>query len=241
MRGIDVRKWVLLLALLCAACSQSEAGFLMTSQPDSCTGGLLFSWHMENATVTSGLPAGCSAGDTTASYASDGVLNTDLFYDGATSLDIPTDGDYAYFTVSGDDIINPSAGTITFNAYIGTLANNARFFSTGPDTNNYLRVLIQNTDEIRVTWDGNTTLVTITTTDANLPTSTWVRVVVRYTTADVDPNLSVKVLGYGTEVTSNTNLTAWAGANGTMVVGNAGAGVGDLHIDNVKVYNSWVL
>jgi len=211
-----------------------------TPAGDICSSPMTFSWHMENTDVTLGTPSGCSVGNTTATFVSLGALNTDLFYDGSTSLDIPTSGDFASFSVSSNDIINPAAGTISFWMYIDTAVANLRPFSTGPDADNFIRTFITNTDEIRVNWSGNATVVYAVTTNANIPNTTWVNVIAKYTTADVDPNLSIRVVGYGSEAISNDNPTAWVGTNTSMVVGNSGSAAGDFHIDNLQVYNSWL-
>src|SRR4030043_51857 len=63
---------------------------------DSCTGGLLFSWHCENVDVTlggvgRGVNNGCSAGDTTATVNRTAAINNDhTAQDGSYHCDFPS-------------------------------------------------------------------------------------------------------------------------------------------------------
>lgn len=58
-----------------------------------CTGSTIFQWHMEDADVTVGTPAGCATYDTTATLQSGAVIDATQYYDGTHSLG--GDGSYA--------------------------------------------------------------------------------------------------------------------------------------------------
>jgi hypothetical protein len=98
---------------------------------DLCTGGLVFSWHMEDLNVTNGDPCGCSLlGDLVGSANGDASLTSDDKSDGSKCVYVPpTD---AYYEFDMDSNFPYTEGTLWLDirfilgAYIGS---NFRFLS----------------------------------------------------------------------------------------------------------------
>lgn len=210
---------------------------------DSCTGTLLFSSHFEALDVTSGTPCGCSVGDTTGTASSAAVINSDLYSDGANSLDCPTSTDYLSYSISSGDIFSQTAGTITFRLYITTFKNGAILFRNYIDADNRFQISLSGTDdatgrECTILWRGNATSVSAATTAANMAVNTWYTVTGKYQSTG-NPNLSIQI-DATTAATSNTDPTAFVGTPATVVIGEAGGITGsDFHVDDLKITNAY--
>ena len=123
-----------------------------------CTNGLMFGWGFENTTVTSGTPAGCSDGDTTASAVASISLDTAAGiggpYNGTYSLLINALDEGYSFTPSSNDIVDLDDIKITFKLYVDSApqktggAGYQEFFLVYYDDgsaiwNNYISALIE--------------------------------------------------------------------------------------------------
>lgn len=208
---------------------------------DQCTGTLLFSWHAENADVTSGTPCGCSSGDTIGTASSGATIDAVVYWDGTHSVSIPTASDY--YTFDAASILSSTAGTFVTKFRVHTWAAGNNLLYANIDANNYLVIRLIGTDEIDTKWDGNSTAVQITTTDANISLDTWYTATVKWTTADVNPNLWMQICdtdnaNCATAISSNTNLTAWVGTLSYIRFGDYSGAGGVLNLDYIKIYNS---
>lgn len=218
-----------------------------TVNTDSCTGTLLFSWHAENTDVTlggiaGGVNNGCSVGDSTATLGSGAEISTSQYSDGIKSLSYPTASDLAAFTVTSNDIISSTAGTIVMKIRVSTWSEEY-FIRYYVDATNNLGINLSGADEIRFAYQGNGDYVTATTTDANMAVDTWYTITAKWAGTDVNPNASIVVCDVNnancsTTITSNTNLTAFTSTSGTLWLGNSEGGSLVGYVDNIKIYNS---
>jgi hypothetical protein len=213
---------------------------------DSCTDGLLFSWHCEDLDVTVGTPKGCSAGDTTGSAASGAVIAAGGT-DGSNYLNIPTAGDYVDFTISSRDIADDRYGTLTFDLYIDTFSNGEAYgWIRDSATGDMIRFSMLNATNYQVCVRYSKAAapasdITICTSNADLQEDTWYSVTVKWTTADVNPNLYIVVDGHGTAGSSNTNLNTFTNGPDTLRFGDVyGSNPGPVKFDNIKIYNSYL-
>jgi len=218
---------------------------------DSCTGGLLFSWHSENVDVTLGGSAGvvsngCSVGDTTATANSAVALATDQYQDGAKSVGWSTADDY-YIFAANEDIIKKAAGTIIFYVRITTFANGGGLFAYGVDTTNRIQFKMYGTDdatgrEAILTYTGNNTSISAITSTGNMALNTWYRVTGKWSIADVSEggtrHLSLQI-DATTKAYQNSALTELVGTPSYVRVGDFLGSGGAVNIDNIKIYDSW--
>jgi hypothetical protein len=138
---------------------------------DSCTDGLLFSWHMENIDLSLGSIPGCSVGDTTATLSGTAALTL-----------TKVDGDYgltwgtgaATFAVSNNDIIHGDHGTLDIWLYL-TAHDNGDPFLVAYDgvnhENGYIQIASCGTGCIRSYYQDGTTMAFVTR--ESLSDSTW--------------------------------------------------------------------
>jgi len=236
---------VLMLALipgLSLAGSQEIQSVVMMAKAqggDSCTGDLLFSWHMENTTVTSGTPAGCSAGDTTATTVSGAELSATYKSDGTYSASIPTSGDRFTFTASGGDIAKRAAGTISFDLYLSTTPATGAILVSLHDTISGKRIDVKigsATDEIGIRY-ASATDTSATTTTANLTTGVWYSVVAKW---DVAAGTKLSVSANSATATSTMAITQLANEIDSVAVGDSFTQTTNgYYIDNLKIYGTW--
>lgn len=210
---------------------------------DSCTGGLVFAAYFEDASgdVTLGVPCGCSAGDTTGTSNDSCTITGGYLY----SAD---GGKYFAWDVSSGDILNDEAGSILIEFETASFAG-GELFSGYVDANNRVDVHLYSTDEIQISHKGDSATTTTAQTAGtdNLMINTRYFVVARWTTADVDPDLSIVLYNSsGVEIdsgSSNINLTAFAadkqlGASG-LKIGNRLATDIDAKIYKVKIWSTY--
>lgn len=219
---------------------------------DSCTGGLLFSWHMENLDVTlggvaGGVNNGCSAGDTTGTAASLAELSAVQAHDGTNSLSIPTTADYVTFSVAANDIVSETAGTVILHFYVTTWLANANLIriTNGVDNINRITIYLSGTDELGLYYLGNSVGTGVITTDANMVVNNWYTVTAKWTTAAVDPNTWIQVCdtngaNCSTVISGNTQPTAMTVAIDRIKFGEDTATAGYFFLDNVKIYGSYL-
>jgi len=201
----------------------------------------VFCWGISADDTTITNSDGCSQGDTTATLVSAADIVSNPSGSGY-ALTIPGSYDTAAFDVTTDNIFNDEAGTIQFDVYIVTFVDSGVILRViGEAATNELFIYIVFTDELRVYHEGNNAGQTFATTNtANLQANTWYTVTIKWTTANVDPNLSIEVAGMGTAGTSNTNLTAWTTAPATFYWGTRGSALTPaFYIKNIKVWDSW--
>ena len=257
MKGINMRKsiYILILILFASTCFaggvtdkvKSVIARKNAAAPacDSCTGGLLFSWHCEDVDVTAGTPCGCvaSGGDSTATANSTAAINNDhTAYDGSSHCDFPTAADNYYFTVASNDLINPAAGTIIFYTKIQTYGTGATLFYVYADATNNIKVTMLGTDEVRITYKGDNVAVSASTTAANLATNTWYKITAKWSVTGVGGKylyISVNDANAVDTASAITAFTAALGAN-SLKIGEGDSVAADFAIDNVKIYDSWL-
>lgn len=207
-----------------------------------CSSPITFSYHMENSNdVTVGTPTGCSNGDevgteTSVAYES----SSPAPQDGTYSILFDGNPDNIAFDISGEDIFDDTAGNIDFYFYLDSFTSNREILRANGDGQNFLSiVIITNTDnELRLRYKGNNITVDLTTTGCDLSTGTWVHLIVRWTQADVDPNLFIDC-NDGTTISDNTNLTDWTTAAATLTLGNGGVSAYRGNIDNLTIKDTY--
>jgi hypothetical protein len=209
---------------------------------DSCTSGLLFSWHCEDLNVTAGSPGGCSVGDTTATAGGSGAVSSSQYKDGANACYVSTSAGTLDFTWS-NDILNPNAGTIDVWIRGGGNTATEYFVYLTPDANNYVQLLsgfFYGSFKINRRAGGGTAR----TAEAALSPSydTWYHVIAKWDTTIhgsnymeicADETNGTTNCGYATD-TSGT----WSGSSGTLSVAQRGSG-GDFYMDQLKIYDTW--
>ena len=210
----------------------------------SCTGGVIFAaYFSQDGDVTTGSPCGCSAGDTTGTAADSCTITGGYLY----SAD---NGKYYAWDVSSDDIFNDQTGSILieFRIVAETFTNGALLFDVTPQTNeDRVEIYTSGGDELSLVHEGANTPTTIATSGAdNVLVNTQYYVVIRWTTANVDPNLKIEIYNGTTDAliddaSSNTNLTAFdtAAGAGHFKVGNNSAANTSINIYKIKVWDTY--
>lgn len=247
-----MKRLILTIAVLLISCRCFAGGIVMmgggvpaagTAFCSSCGTGAtpVFCWGIsaDNTTITNS--DGCSQGDTTATHSGHSDLASNPS-GGGYAIYNPGAYDGTAFDISSDDVFNDEAGTIQFDIYIHTFAESGRIiYVLGEAATNEFLVYIISTDEIRVSHEGNNGgAIFATTNAANLQVDTWYTVTIKWTTADVDPNLSIQVAGMGGVGTSNTNLAAWTIAPSIFYFGTYGHGATPVYyLKNIKIWDSW--
>ena len=207
----------------------------------------IFCWgiSLDDTVITNS--DGCSQGDTTGSLASQAVFLAAPSPQTGYVIQLGATGSGAYdgclFTVSSADIWNDQAGTIEVMFYVpstgGFVAGTSIFEIIAQTAEDRFYLQTSGTDELQLLHEGaNAGATYITTTAANIVTDTWYTATIKWTTADVSPNLSLSC--NGNTVTSNTNLTAFDTAITQMSIGNALDGTnGYIYIKSIKIWDSW--
>lgn len=211
---------------------------------DGCgTDDLVFSWHMENLTVTTGTPAGCSQGDTTGTLNSTAYLTNYVAQDGTYCLYCPSSADYCSFAVTTDDIFNDDAGTFTIYIYVGTWLDGLYIATLFGDASNRIQIRTDGTDldgsrhvEMLLDFNG-AAQVGITTTGTGLSLNTWHKVTAKWRTGATDPSSSLQIDAQ-TAATGTTDLASW-GTQATELRIGGGVNTGLIYVDNCRVYSAW--
>ena len=217
---------------------------------DSCTGGLVFSWHAENTDVTlggvaGGVNNGCSVGDTTAT-AVGASLGTTYVKDGTYSVTSAGYNKNYTFTVSTEDLINHTAGTIDTWVYVTSFGSGAEIVSTIVDGSNYIRVrqeTVSTEQHFRIAHDaGGTVRAAGDTITGGFSLNTWYHIIAKWDYTAHGGNYLQICANTTTGTTNcgvNTNaLGTWAGTISTLNVGGVSSTATE-YVDNVKVYSSW--
>jgi len=106
---------------------------------DSCTDGLISSWHMETDDLTTGTPAGCSTEDTVPTYQSGAARSTSDFYDGASAINGDGTSARTDFSTSTPLV---AEGKVSFRAKSGTYSSGATAWVALIDTSNRVFISI---------------------------------------------------------------------------------------------------
>lgn len=210
---------------------------------DSCTGSLLLSAHFENSdTITEGLPAGCSAGDTTWTR-TNSTFTTSNVQDGTYALLLDANGDDAVLSISSGDICSSVAGRFDLWVYFDNASSDGNIITSWGDNSNHIfidAISSEFTFRYRSTDGGATTL---NTTVCNLTNATAYHVIARWRQGVTDPALSISCYDSGDNlletVSNNDNLSAMTTVPTTLIVGNNGGYAIRGKIDSVKIYNTY--
>ena len=217
---------------------------------DSCTGNLLFSWHMESTNVTAGTPAGCSVStSTTGTLFSLASITSAQVKDGTYSLEFPTSNDYASFTVNAQDIIKHDAGTIDTWVYItANDDSNTIMVSRATTTvNSFIKIAGRvistfNQFQIQHKGSGGSTRTGQTSFAAGFSLNTWYHIIAKWDTsihgADYLYMCADTTTGTSNCGGSGTALEATATAHNELDIGSLG-GTTYGYIDLLKIYSTW--
>jgi len=202
---------------------------------------LLFEWHMEDLTVGSGVPYGCSDGDITATLVSSASLTTTQSQDGDYSLYAPTSGDHAAFTISGEDLIKHSSGTIDVWVRPVTSNNYTSIVHAYYDPTNHVIMDIDESSLFRMKVVSDV-LSQVTSTQTITP-DTWYHVIAKWD-AVAHGGYYIEICADTTNGTTNcassgTAFGAWAGTLTTLRIGEAAGVSSELYVDNLKIYGTW--
>lgn len=216
---------------------------------DSCTDHLIFSWHAEDADLTTGTPAGCTAlGDATATY-NQGALSTTYATDGTKSF-LRSDGyDYAEFTSNAS--FNEAEGTVEIDIRVTTFVATGLICRFYVDASNYVVMTMErnNTDmQFKLLYRGNATNQAASTPiSSSMVPDTWYRVTAKWRTAS-SPYLSVSAVeldasyqptGTAHSATGTTALTSVVGDVNQIRWGDAGVSGHGFYIDRMKIWDNW--
>lgn len=220
---------------------------------DSCTANLLFSWHMESTDVTTGGVAGgvnngCSLGDTTATASGVGTaISASQFEDGSNSASFPGSNRQYQFTISAEDIIKHTAGTIDVWVRVATYGDQTFIVSSAVDASNQIYIQMRTLSTVNQFWlihaAGATTRSAITSFGASFSLNTWYHIIAKWDTSVHGSDFSSICADTTTGTTNcgtNTNaLGTWVGTLTTLIWGDNNAGGATFFVDNAKVYGTW--
>lgn len=207
---------------------------------DSCTGGLLFSWHTESTDVTSGSPAGCSVGDTTGTVNSAGEVSTTQKHDGSNSVYLPTTSDYYTFSVSDEDIVKGEVGQATFWMYPNVADTALRLLCVYRDATNYIDIFSHAINVIRVSYTTGGSAVNCTTS-VTTTNNAWNFVKVSWSVAGESGNYLRVGVGSDENPTmvNCTSAISDFGAPTELIVGDPLGSGTNVYIDEIKVRSAW--
>lgn len=219
---------------------------------DSCSGGLLFSWHMEAADVTAGGVAGgvnngCSVGDTTGTATGTGTtISTAQHEDGSNASYFPGYNRYYLFSMTGEDIASHTAGTVDLWVYVTTFSGGADIWTYDAGATNLVYILMNTVatyQQFQVNvYASSTGRAASTTFATGFSLNTWYHVVGKWDYTAHGGNY-LQICADTTTGTTNCGVQSlapntWAGtAAGVRIGSNEGSATE--YVDNLKVYNSW--
>lgn len=205
-----------------------------------------FVWYCNSATVgdTGSSPCGCSDNDTSATQNGDATISGGAV---VCNDDSSNGGDYYSFDVA--DIFNEAEGSVIIKFEITTWGDWwIHLWNVEYDSNNRIRLLIPNDNDVALYWTGGGTTQYINTQDIdsdNISTSTTYYAICRWTKSDVNPNLYLNVYSDAeTSVVSgsnNNNLADMTNPSGeALYVGNKITGAdNDFKIYYIKMYDTY--
>ncbi len=218
-----------------------------TASACSCTGTTLFCWDAESTTITSGTPAGCSVGDTSATAVSavEDILTVNQTYvhSGSHSVHPTSTSDYYELSVSTEDIVKSDAGRIEAWVYNPSgAAINAYAFVRGDGTNS---ITIQyNNNTARAIYRGNNIAQELVGPTNSIVDDDWTFIVVSWSTTAVSGHYLR--IGTSTDGSTPTNWTYHDTAITDMTVNPTSIRIGEVtgnafdhYIDSVKILSEW--
>ena len=141
---------------------------------DTCTGTLLFSSHFENNDdITQGTPCGCNTNADITWALTNATYSSVQKSDGTYSLLKDSNTDSAEITV--DSPGSTHDGSMSFDVYVSTWANNEPLLSLYVNDNNYINVMTSTPDKVILYYKG--TNVAVSTAGVVLSTGAWHNIV----------------------------------------------------------------
>ena len=212
---------------------------------DSCTSGLLFSWHAETTTVTTGSPAGCSVGDTTAAVGSGSPSISSTYYnDGANSASFPSaNAYYAFDWSSSTPIVTTQNGRIDFWLRPpATIYDGLPIVTLYVDASNFIQVGYSGSTNLYLKHIGAGTSREFSSGSSSLSLSNWNHIIA-YWYATGNNNYHLKLCVDQSEGTTCT-YGSWYDALGTVTGSSGTLRIGDYtnyaavgNVDNLKSYD----
>ena len=173
-----------------------------------------------------------SAGDDVATAVGDAAINADAKKIGTNGLDIPSGYDYAWFTVSADDILASSESRVGFWFRYTTWVDGSTIFAAN-DNSPLTRIQLQMVDsnELRFYWYDNLGARTnLDSSGLDLASATWYFIEMAWKTATDYREIFVN----GNSVESSSQTIADAGVSlNVMYFGNITGNAPDFHMDNM--------
>jgi hypothetical protein len=226
----------------------SESGGGGGGGGDDCSGDLMFSWHMENTTVTSGTPAGCSDGDTTGSANGSVELSSTQVSDGTYSAKADAITEYYYFAVSSEDIVAVAEGKVILDIYVDVFVNATRFWHIDTADTESLQCTTTGSAadiEITCTFNGDGWSSTIFTAGSGHAEDEWLRVTYQWKASEstADHKLTLCDLT-PPDTTSNCTIKGpeddidgvWGDGPDNLELGNSGNTASTIYVDNIQIY-----
>lgn len=185
-----------------------------------------------------------TAGDNTATLNSIAAINTDAAKLGTNGLDCPSASDYAIFAISSGDLFDRLVGKFGFwLRFEATPDSGSQIFTAqGTLANDFIRILAIG-DELRFDFrqDGNS-VVSLSTTAANMTTATWYWVEASWDQPNNDRRIAVYDSSGALINAVEDTATAYLAPNDliTLNIGNfGGGGTFNNHYDNVFVADAY--
>lgn len=213
---------------------------------DDCSGDVMLSWHMEGTTIGTAPDWGCSDGDTTGTACGGGgSIDSNLFKDGASSLDCPGNDSCMKFDNVNEDIWDADEGKDIFWIYAETVVDDMHIFDVVGDANNYLYIFVNSSagNDVEAIYTGQSVSQTLVC-DSNFSTNQQVRVTYQRKVSETaaDHKLSVDINDDGVDDCTSgaeddlTTFSAAAKASSTVKFGNDPNYAADFHIDKGSIY-----
>jgi len=176
-----------------------------------------------------------SEGDSTLSFYSDAVLNTDAVNIGINGFDRAGGSDYIGLDVTSNDIVDGAEGVIGFYIYVNTWTSGARLFRLEDSTaKDELWCWMQDSDEVYCRLYDNDAGPTFTTSAANIGTGTWYYIEVVWQASSNLFKLYVDDVERGS---SSTSYSAPSFSGIELEIGANSGYSADFYIDNFAVSN----
>ena len=184
-----------------------------------------------------------SLGDTTGTESGTLDVNTDSEYIGSYGLE--TAGAYDYIIFDPTTIVNNEEGSFSFWMRFngsGLPSNYDSFLILREDSNNYMRCMIYDTNEISLQWvEGGANVSRATTDAANLVVGTWYFVTGSYVAPGLGgSNVTLEIAVYNTSISLIDSATDGPdSASGITVAyiwhGMYGSYADDCNFDNLDI------
>ncbi len=205
---------------------------------------LLFEWHAESTTITSGTPPGYSVGDQTLTPNAAVSLSTTHIWDGTFAEKVSGANDN-YSATWANDIMLPAQGTIDFRIYF-TAINGQTVFYLLVDGNNRIYVDIDSGGYMSLVHIAGGTISRSRLKVGAITTGFWYHVKARW---DTTPHNGLylhiscdQTNGEDNSADNGTDpLGTFVGSSGTLSIGDTNSSSGTYYIDDIYIYNNWVV